>query len=599
MKFRVLKRGGYSVGSISLTGGETTEPVTLSRNPQGANEAATKHYIDSKSDNISVTIFASGVMPVGRLPAFTGDIVKVEGNGETTIKSTGVSSGDYPKVTVNSKGQVTSGTSLLEGDIPSLPWGKLTSDIPTTLGGYGINNALSLNGGTMTGPLKIGSIGESLKNLVHKAYIDQLVANGGNGVDIGDVVYKLTNITPEGFLKANGGAISKTTYADLYSVIGDKFASSSDKRPIGSGRPWQQQYEINLDQTSNITGWENVGNLPITLANSQAIVTKNRVYLLGGRNSSHLSNTYFAPINEDGTLGSWTQGANLPVVISDSNLVVTKNRAYLLGGYNGNIDAISTVLTAPINQDGTLGTWVIGTNLPVGIGGSQVIMTRNRVYLLGGHFGRSFTDIVLTAPINEDGTLGTWVSGTSLRENLAISQAVVTKNKVYLLGGNSSIGFSNSIHKATINADGTISNWTLHSIVVGLNIPTKLAASQVLVTKNRVYLLGGQTDTGRTANIYSATIDSEGVLGTWATSGAISTVTSRAQVIVTKNRVYLLGGYDSVYLSTIQTATIQGGVNDYSPYYDGTIMSVDPEATTFKLPNITSKLTGATAYLKY
>ena len=76
------------------------------------------------------------------------------------------------------------------------------------------------------------------------------------------------------------------------------------------------------------------------------------------------------------------------------------------------------------------------------LGGSQAIVTKNRVYLLGGIDGDAFITNIYTAPINEDGTLGAWTTGTSLPGILAFSQAIVTKNRVYLLGGYSAVSFA-------------------------------------------------------------------------------------------------------------------------------------------------------------
>ena len=53
------------------------------------------------------------------------------------------SAGTYPKVTVDAKGRVTSGTTLSASDIPNLDWAKITSGKPTTLSGYGITDAVS------------------------------------------------------------------------------------------------------------------------------------------------------------------------------------------------------------------------------------------------------------------------------------------------------------------------------------------------------------------------------------------------------------------------------------------------------------------------
>lgn len=45
----------------------------------------------------------------------------------------------------------------------------------------------------------------------------------GNGYNAGDVIFTAKNTAPIGFLKANGAAISRTTYASLFSAIGTVF----------------------------------------------------------------------------------------------------------------------------------------------------------------------------------------------------------------------------------------------------------------------------------------------------------------------------------------------------------------------------------------
>ena len=73
---------------------------------------------------------------------FTGDAT---GSGNDTVALTlaasGVTAGTYPKVTVDSKGRVTAGSTLAATDIPSLDWAKITSGKPTTIAGYGITDA--------------------------------------------------------------------------------------------------------------------------------------------------------------------------------------------------------------------------------------------------------------------------------------------------------------------------------------------------------------------------------------------------------------------------------------------------------------------------
>ena len=75
--------------------------------------------------------------------------------------------GTYTKVTVDAYGRVTGHASLAAGDIPNLPWSKITSGKPTTLAGYGITDAytktesegryVKKSGDTMTGELTVNT----------------------------------------------------------------------------------------------------------------------------------------------------------------------------------------------------------------------------------------------------------------------------------------------------------------------------------------------------------------------------------------------------------------------------------------------------------
>jgi hypothetical protein len=504
-------------------GGSLTGPLILVGDPTSPTEAATKQYVDTIFNNLDASNLTGSTLSTALFPDFTGDLVKSAGNTTIEIATTGISAGVYSKVTVDSTGRVTGSSSVDPTDLPNFSWVKVINN-PTSLAGYGITDGLSLLGGTTTGYVTLtGSITDPLQ-AVTKQYVDNVTSSVASLVT-GDVIRKPYTTTPTEFLKCNGAILSKTAYANLYNVIGDTY--SNFMQP-GSGKPWRQQYLINDVQDGDITGWTTGTSLPGPLGYSQAIVTKNRVYLLGGYNgSAFVSIVYTAPINADGTLGTWTTGTSLPEILGYSQAIVTKNRVYLLGGHNGT--SVTKIYTAPINADGTLGTWVTITPISITSGNFQAIVTKNRVYIMGGWSG-STTAAVKSAPINADGTLGTWATDASLPGPLEWTQAIVTKNRVYLLGGRDGSAFVSIVYTAPINTDGTLGTWTTGTSLLG-------------------------------------------------TLGA-------SQAIVTKNRVHLLGGYIGPYTATVYTTPISGGLNDYSPYYDGTYVPLD--VNSFMLPDTSS-----------
>ena len=592
MRFKQYNGGGYGLNGLTPSGGVIGAPLYLPITPTEDMHAATKDYADKTLSSISVANI-TGNIPAERLPAFTGNDISSVGHGIFELKASGVAAGTYNKVTVNAKGVVTAGELIDYSLITNVPWSSITSGKPTTLEGCGITDALKTSGGTMTGGLFITDAPTLSTHLSNKSYVDSAAAARiAQGVGkIGDVIQTSVTTPPTNYMRANGAILDKTTYSALYAIIGDTYSAIGGGAGDYMGQPWRQQYAFNPTDNGVSQTWAAGVALPGTVAISQAIVTKNRVYLLGGDiNGTHSATVYTAPINADGTLGTWTTATALPGTVAYSQAIVTKNRVYLLGGdINGTHSA--TVYTAPINTDGTLDTWTTATALPGTVAYSQAIVTKNRVYLLGGYNG-AFSSTVYTAPINADGTLGTWTTATALPAPVTYSQAIVTKNRVYLLGGYINGAFSSTVYTAPINADGTLGTWTTATA-----LPGTVTYSQAIVTNNRVYLLGGLINGASSATVYTAPINTDGTLGTWTTATALPATVYYSQAIVTKNRVYLLGGIiNGDPSSTVYTIPFAGGTNDYLTLIAANTLDV---VTQFKLPDTTlTDPVGAYSYIR-
>ena len=567
-----------------LTTSTVSGAIILAADPTQPLEAATKQYVDNALLNLNASNITTGTIDVGRFPAFTGDITKAAGSANIYLTATGVPAGTYTKVTVNAKGRITAGGTLASSDIPNLDWSKITINRPTTLAGYGITDGISTSGGTVIGYLKVTPTSDNL-SAIDKQTVDTTV--GQAVLKTGDIITKPYSTTPPGFLRCNGAEVSKSTYSNLYAAVGDTFSVLTTP---GAGNPWKQQYAFNTSQSGDITGWTTETPLPSAVFASQAVVTKNRVYLLGGIiDNDFNSAVYMAPINADGSLGAWQVGTPLLERYMGSTVVITRNRVYLMGGHNGPTNSwVNTVTTAPINADGSLGAWTYASPLPFNSAWSKAIITKNRVYLLGPD--------VITASINADGTLGAWsVSSNELNVKVHAHEVVVTKNRVYLLGG---LGYDrvalSVVQTAPINIDGTLGTWTTVS-----PLPSGIYHSNAVVTRNMVYLLGGWNGIDNVSTVYTSPINNDGTLGAWSTGPSLPGPLSRSQAIVTNSKVYLLGGYAANYTSVIYSAPFSGGLNDYSPYYDGTIQPTDPN--NFKLPDFTSEdlSSGLYHYIKY
>ena len=289
--------------------------------------------------------------------------------------------------------------------------------------------------------------------------------------------------------------------------------------------------------------------------------------------------------------------------------MVTSSRVFLLGGGTGSA-AINTIHSAVIQADGTLGAFTSAGTLPTVLAHSSVVVTSSRVFLLGGHNGSAAINTIFSATINSDGTLSEFTSAGTLPTVLAHSSVVVTSSRVFLLGGWVGSGnITNAIFSATINSDGTLSAFTSAG-----TLPSILYTSSVVVTSSRVFLLGGGfRDTPATVNavdtIFSATINADGTLSTFTSAGTLPSVLFHSTAVITSSRVFLLGGHvGNLTLNTIFSAPLVGGsgLNNYSPFYTNfSIASTTPSgsstATHFTLPNAILKeqlLPGNFVYIK-
>lgn len=576
--------GGYSVPGMTLTG-----PLLLSGTVTLPAEAVHKQYVDTSAMSLNANNITTGTLAASRLPALSGDIAVAEGTNLVNLSATGVIAGDYAKVTADASGRVILGSSLTEADLPAMDWSKISLDRPTTLAGYGITDGVKNTGDTMLGSLKLFGAPTLPNQLATKLYADNAMILGGT-VSTGDVITRNIDVTPAGYLRCNGADINKTTFNGLYTVVGDTFSYMTQP---GAGQPWQQQYQINDQQATDIKGWVTPGYLPAPLTQNSAIVTKSRVYLLGGYNgTSYVTTVYTAPINSDGTLGAWTTGTALPAVQSQAQCFIHKGYVYMCGGWNGSA-YVATGIRAAINADGTLGGWS-PTNvpsLPSNVAWGMTFLTKSRVYVVGGYDG-AWKNTVYYAPLLADGSIGAWVTDTVFPQIIQSAAVAVTKNRVYIIGGATASGTATSnVYYATINSDGSIGAWTLTTA-----LPVGYFVAQSYVTKNRVYLIGGRTGANDTANTYSAPINADGSLGTWVAGTALPMALSQAQVVVTKNHIYLLSGYlnNANFNSNVYMAIISGGVNDYSSYYLGTAVATDP--ANFRLPDYSTYENAQTYY---
>jgi N-acetylneuraminic acid mutarotase len=182
------------------------------------------------------------------------------------------------------------------------------------------------------------------------------------------------------------------------------------------------------------------------------VVYNGYLYVIGGSTYSNFYSTevYYAPLNPNGTLGSWSSTTSLPSGRVSHTSVVYNGYLYVIGGYT--FSGYSTeVYYAPLNPNGTLGSWSSTTSLPSGRRLHTSVVYNGYLYVIGGDTYSGYSTEVYYAPLNPNGTLGSWSSTTSLPSGKVDHTSVVYNGYLYVIGGNtSSTSYSTEVLYAKI-----------------------------------------------------------------------------------------------------------------------------------------------------
>jgi hypothetical protein len=526
-----------------LNSGTINIPVTVNSNPVADKEAATLDYLNQQANQhlLKSNPVMTGSLQLTYTPTNDNHIVSkqyvLDANAQRTNSSQAYFSNKLQNYLPKSGGTIT-GDLVLSGnpvnDFDLATYGYLQSKIASITGG-----------GTVTDGIKTGTIVEVPYN------------------------YTYNN---SAYLLCNGTAVPKSTYSDLYGVIGDTFAPPGP----GAGIPWQSQWGFNPSTQSDITGWTNVSNLTTNVIDAASLVTKNYIYILGGNNNGSLNNIQRASFDANGNLTStWSNVGTLPVAMGGMCYVAAKGRFYLIGG-GGSSGILSSVYSAPINSDGTLGTFRSETGLPNPIANATCFVIKNKLYVAGNG------DTVYRIIINNDGTLSNWVTLSNFPVVFNFGTPLIIKDRIYIFGTYGGGSTGSRIYYATYDSNGDIGPWTYVA-----NMPNNIYNSIIVCTNNYVFSIGGYNfnNSQYTNATYRVPILIDGSIGSWTqiSNGPVNAIS--AQSVIAGNKIYFIDGWSDVVLSGVYTATFTSGITDYTQYYT----DQSNTSSTFNLPDLTSR----------
>lgn len=292
--------------------------------------------------------------------------------------------------------------------------------------------------------------------------------------------------------------------------------------------------------------------------NASVEVIGNLLYVIGGNNASGAdeASVEAAPINADGSLGSFADTGLTLVTPRDAlSTIVLGSYLYVVGGYLAATRApTASVERAPIHGDGTLGSFTTasGATLATPSNGAPLLNFGGQLYFVGAPVER--------AAIASDGTLGSFGAVSGITLPYASGSAVVVGNWLYTMGGTSGSSYLGNVARASIDGDGLVN--TTVTATQSYKSPRSFAGFALV--GQSAYVLGGSSggSFGGLASIEQATVAPDGTLGAFATSSAtLAQALARSPSAVIGNYVYMFGGLVAASTGTtaIEQAPIQAG----------------------------------------
>ena len=401
-----------------------------------------------------------------------------------------------------------------------------------------------------------------------------------------DILY--TKINSDGTLSSNWQTSSvvlpSTRYTFGLVAYNNRFYISGGY----NGSLKNDTYYATINGDGSLSSWTAGASFTNARLKHSMVVYNGYLYIAGGFNNgaTYYNDVQYVKINSDGTYGSWATTTSFTTARYSMGFVAYNGFMYLAGG-NANAVLQSDTQYAKINANGTLGPWTAiaslsGTNATRY--GNTIFGYNNFLYSVGGNHATPLLSEVQYAPIDSTGATGQW--GTSSPTITALPAArlyaaVVAYNGfVYVMGGQSGSGTGtavSTIYRASIGNDGGIGAWTTNTTP----LPVSRTGLAAVAYNNKMYIMGGSdgasTPTYFNTTYYADIAFGNGSIGAWTASTNFGTGNTRAflgavaygvnSTVSGSGYLYAIGGsngaaaanhYATVYKSNLSQSGIPG-----------------------------------------
>lgn len=348
---------------------------------------------------------------------------------------------------------------------------------------------------------------------------------GGSGT-LSDIQFAKINVSTGHLEQFNVSAVTINQRWGLSVPVSNSYAyviggCTTGNAPTCTARTnTVQTFQIYNNDSGAPANYSSAANLfPTDRFGAGATILNGYMYVAGGcvavLSCNNATNSVaYAPLNADGTIGTWSTTTALPADRVFGQLETAGGSLYFIGGTDDSETAQSAVYYATPNSDGTITSWSTASG-GIGDTSGQAAVARsefgatvwnNRIYVVGGFDASSnSTSTVYVSPqLNSGGNIAadSWSASTSINVARNGATAVAYANNLYVLGGHDSQNYLSDVQYTQINSDGTLDSWGYST-----SLPRNISHADGFAANGYMYIFGGkQSDILCTSNTYVAPI---------------------------------------------------------------------------------------------
>jgi hypothetical protein len=391
-----------------------------------------------------------------------------------------------------------------------------------------------------TGIVAVVPAGNGSTNFITPGTVNVAVVTSGgtsNGVTVNLVAtitfnpsqmsWGTTTPLPTALTGLGAIAVPGTTNTAAFAIVTGGYNGSGNTTTVWSNT---------LSNTGTVgASWQGVATSPLPTAiahhamaeadatNSMVGTGKAYVYVIGGQtlptDVGGTNTIYMASVDPtSGTVSTWTQVNSLPQALMGTSATVHNGYLYVAGGLNASGAPVATVYSAPVNADGTIGTWTTATNaLPTARAFGTMVVFGGVIYYINGDPNASVApntqgvgdkDVYYASAVR--GVIGTWTLNGNFTIHDRAKGVLFTAYGQFIAAEGvytGSVG-SGEMETSSVNAQNTtnvaLNSWNglTGSKVASANVYNAAGFTSPLFapTTNgpRFLILGGQALTGTT-----------------------------------------------------------------------------------------------------